>query len=432
VTQDFLPTLPAMWQRVPFKHACALNPEVLPESTREDEEIQYVDISALEDGVAELAPKTMTFGEAPSRARRLLREGDTIISTVRTYLRAVATFSPFEGKLVASTGFAVLRSNGRLLPRYAYWATLSDPVIESVVAHSDGVSYPAISPTVLGTLTVPVPPEAEQERIANFLEEKTARIDALILEKEALRSKASELFTSRLGTAVVEGASRDMQLVSAERQGFVLVRADWPLIPLKYLVTTGGGLTPSKDNEAYWDGSVPWISPKDMKQFVLWDSIDHISELALAETALSLHPVNSVLVVVRGMILAHTFPVALNAVPVTVNQDMKALRASGRISPQYLAWLLRGLQPLMLSLTEESAHGTKALRTEKWSNQAVPVPSPDEQARLVALFDRWSQDTQLLVENLSQHIDRLREYRASLISAAVTGQLDLNTFKSAA
>ena len=290
-----------------------------------------------------------------------------------------------------------------------------------------------LSEAILGRLPIPDIAAHEQERIANFLDKQTARIDALIAEKEQLLSAVQEFFRARLGTAVVEGLHNKGRLRDASGKGYAAICADWALVPLKHLVTFGGGgMTPSKVNDAFWLGDVPWVSPKDMKRFILNDSIDHISESALDATSLKLHPVDSVLVVVRGMILAHTFPVAMNAVPVTVNQDMKVLRAKAGISAKYLAWMLRGLQPLVLSLAEESAHGTKALRTDQWANQAVPLPPPDEQQALVQAFERWDVETSELSVHLSEHIDRLREYRSSLISAAVTGQLDISTFKVAA
>lgn len=424
---SFLPELPVGWASPPLKHACILNPEVLPESTPDDTEIEYVDIAAIEGGTSDLSPKLMPFGSAPSRARRVLRAGDTILSTVRTYLKAVATFPEVKSKLIASTGFAVLRPIGRLHPRFAYWAVLSEAFIECVVAHSEGVSYPAINPSVLGDLNIVQPPYSAQEQIANFLDDKTAQIDALIAEKERLLSASQELFEAKLGTAVVEGVPGRGQLITNAAKGYEGVRSDWTLVPLKYLASASGGMTPSKDNQDYWDGDVPWVSPKDMKRFELVDSIDHVTQTALDETSLRLHDPFAVLVVVRGMILAHTFPVALNLVPVTINQDMKALRPRNRVSSKYLAWMLRGLQPLMLSLTEESAHGTKALRTEQWANQPVPLPSPEEQAELVVLLEQWSQESKQLCSHLQVHIDRLREYRSSLISAAVTGQLDINS-----
>lgn len=277
-----------------------------------------------------------------------------------------------------------------------------------------------------------LPPHAEQVRIANFLDAQTARIDALIAEKEKLLVATREYFTARLGTAVVLGQRRNRRYVEAVAKGFESVPEDWGLVPLKHLATSSGGMTPSKERQDLWVGDIPWVSPKDMKRFVLYDSADHISQAALDSTSLKLNPVDSVLVVVRGMILAHTFPVALNAIPVTINQDMKALRANPRVSPKYLAWMLRGLQPLMLSLTEESAHGTKALRTDQWANQCVPVPPPAEQLSLVAAFENWESESASLAAHLETHIDRLREYRSSLISAAVTGQLDISTVKVAA
>jgi type I restriction enzyme, S subunit len=194
--------LPLGWQTKPLKHAVQLNPEVLPDTTPADEVLHYVDIAALEGGSTDLTPKALVFAEAPSRARRVLRDGDTILSTVRTYLKAVASFPAVESNLIASTGFAVLRPNGVLFPRFAYWAALAEPFIENVVAHSTGVSYPAINPSTLGDLPIVVPPLPQQERIANFLDDKTARIDALIAEKERLQETVGMLRASTISAAV--------------------------------------------------------------------------------------------------------------------------------------------------------------------------------------------------------------------------------------
>lgn len=316
-------------------------------------------------------------------------------------------------------------------PRFVYWWTRSELYRDQVKMACAGTSSSMqnLDQASFRGFAVPNIKRSAQTYIANFLDEKTARIDALIAEKERLLLAVKELFVAKLGTAVVEGAAGCGTSRNEEAKGFESVRTDWALVPLKHLTAVSGGMTPSKDKPEYWEGDIPWVSPKDMKRFEIGDSADHVTQKALDETALRLHSPDSVLVVVRGMILAHTFPVALTTAPVTINQDMKALRTTGRISPKYLAWMLRGLQSLMLSLTEESAHGTKALRTDQWANQHVPVPSPEEQVELVTLFERWSAETLQLSEHLDEHIDRLREYRSSLISAAVTGQLDIGAVK---
>jgi type I restriction enzyme, S subunit len=99
-----------------------------------------------------------------------------------------------------------------------------------------------------------------------------------------------------------------------------VLRAEWPLVPLRYLVTFLSGGTPDKGKSEFWTGgSIPWVSPKDMKVDRIEDSEDHITEAALDESATQLLPVGSVLIVVRGMILAHTLPVAVTTGPVTIN-----------------------------------------------------------------------------------------------------------------
>ena len=372
--------------------------------------------------VYETSENVSELGVANSSAR-VLPAGTVMLS--RT---ASVGFTGIMGCEMATTqDFVNWVCGDRLRPEYLWYC------LQAMTPEYDRLRFGSTHQTIympdVAQFKVPLPTCTEQERIANFLDEQTVRIDALISEKQKLLAATREYFTARLGTAVVLGLKAKRKLVAAESKGFEAVPEDWALVPLKHLATSSGGMTPSKDREDYWVGDIPWVSPKDMKRFVLNDSMDHISQSALDNTSLRLNPIDSVLVVVRGMILAHTFPVALNAVPVTINQDMKALRANSRISAKYLAWMLRGLQPLMLSLTEESAHGTKALRTDQWANQCVPLPPTEEQASLVSAFEAWEAESASLAAHLELHIERLREYRSSLISAAVTGQLDVGSFK---
>ena len=194
----------------------------------------------------------------------------------------------------------------------------------------------------------------------------------------------------------------------------------WTATPLKYLASSSGGLTPSKDKAQYWDGNVPWVTPKDMKRPLLSGSQLCVSELALTETGLKLHERDSVLVVTRGMILAHTFPVARNAVPVTVNQDMKVLRAGPSTDARYLAWLLQGLSSVMLSLTDESAHGTKALRTDQWENLPVPVPRERcVQKNIADFLDEQTARIDALIAEKLLLVEKVREYEQAETSRLV-------------
>ncbi len=371
------------------------------------------------DVVTATAKHVTPAGLAEKRLQVL--EPGTLLYSMYASLGHVA-----ELAIPATTNQAILglRFQSSIRPRYAFWQLKA--IQQYVIEAASSNTQDNLNAEKVRNLPFLFPNDDAQERIANFLDEQTARIDALIAEKQALQASVQAHFLARLGSAVVQGLVPDAKLVPAANKGFEAVRSDWTLVPLKHLVSFSGGMTPSKDNELFWTGDIPWVSPKDMKQFVIHDSQDHISQLALDSTSLKVQAPEAVLVVVRGMILAHTFPVALNAVEVTINQDMKAMRPKGRISARYLAWALRGLQSLMLSLTEESAHGTKVLRTDQWANQAIPVPPEREQVDLVASFELWEQQTSRLSSHLEDHLQRLREYRTSLISAAVTGQLAAN------
>jgi len=123
------------------------------------------------------------------------------------------------------------------------------------------------------------------------------------------------------------------------------VPAHWEVTPLKHFVSLRSGCTPSKENRSYWDGDVPWASSKDLKQEALGDTADPITQLALQEGVAELVPAGSLLVVVRGMILAHSFPETKALVPMAINQDLKALRPNARVRADFLVWQLQGSIP---------------------------------------------------------------------------------------
>lgn len=177
---DSVGALPAHWRMKPLKRVVAINPEDLADATDPDYELEYVDIGnvSLVEGIT--GSELYRFEDAPSRARRRVRHGDTIISTVRTYLKAVARISNPPPNLIVSTGFVVLRPDNELDSAFLYRLVQAEEFVGRVVAHSTGVSYPAIAPTQIGRLEVWLPPLPEQRAIATFLDRKTGQIDRLI------------------------------------------------------------------------------------------------------------------------------------------------------------------------------------------------------------------------------------------------------------
>ena len=199
----------------------------------------------------------------------------------------------------------------------------------------------------------------------------------------------------------------------------------WVVKPLKYLVTLASGGTPSKENLAYWDGSIPWGSSKDLKADELFDTQDHISQKAIDDGAATLIPAGSILTVVCGMILRYAFLAAIIRVPMSINQDLKVIRSSGQIASGYLAWLLRWSSGEVLSRVDEAGHGTKVLRFDLWLTMMVPVPPVAEQKLIAESLIKHLQENVALTDEAHRAVSLLQERRSALISAAVTGQIDV-------
>ena len=162
-----------------------------------------------------------------------------------------------------------------------------------------------------------------------------------------------------------------------------------------------GGGTPSSSEASYWDGEIPWVSPKDMKTHRITTSIDTITQAALVNSAAKLIPNGAVLFVTRSGILAHSFPVATASLQVTVNQDLKAISPVEVIDPNYLAWTLRAFERRIL--TSCSKHGTTvhSIEIPALRELCIPIPPFPEQQRIVAKIEELFSELDKGVESLT-------------------------------
>ena len=202
--EEWLGYVPAHWDLVRLKYAVKINPETLSEDTDPEYLFDYMDINSVGTGHMSTPPVRQVFGDAPSRARRVVRRGDTAISTVRTYLKAAYHLERDWPHLVASTGFAVLRSPKTIVPALLGHFVQSDAFVRQVAANSVGVAYPAISETKLGALSLVLPPLPEQTAIVRFLDQTTVKIDEGI-SRARRETKLLGEYQTRLIADVVAG-----------------------------------------------------------------------------------------------------------------------------------------------------------------------------------------------------------------------------------
>ncbi|HEN9574955.1 TPA: restriction endonuclease subunit S [Acinetobacter baumannii] len=338
--------------------------------------------------------------------------------------------SNYEG--CVSPAYTVLSSKKNIDYRYFKYLFKSAPFIAALQSTTDSLrDGKSISYEQFGNITLPLFSKVEQNTIANFLDHETAKIDHLIEKQQQLIELLKEKRQAVISHAVTKGLNPNVAMKDSGVEWLGQVPEHWQLVPLKYLCTFSGGGTPTKDNLSYWtDGNIPWVSPKDMKTFWISKTQDYITEKAVKESSTNTVEQNSLLMVVRSGILQRTIPIAINTVPVTMNQDMKALKFGKRVLVEYIANLIHGnTVQLLLEWSKEGAT-VESIEHEYLANSLIPVPSLKEQEEITQVIAKKMKVYAELTEKAELQITLLQERRTTLISAAVTGKIDVRNWQA--
>lgn len=162
----------------------------------------------------------------------------------------------------------------------------------------------------------------------------------------------------------------------------------WKRVPLTDVGTWYGGATPSKSNASFWtDGTIPWLSPKDMGPEVLTSTQDHITRTAVERSSVRLVPGGSTAVVVRSGIIERTIPVSLVPFETTLNQDMKAVQPRADIDARWIAWALRAFERELLRDTRKAGTTVASIEWPRFQAFEIPVPPLDDQRRIIDLLE---------------------------------------------
>ncbi|XEI31448.1 restriction endonuclease subunit S [Aeromonas veronii] len=427
---EWLQLCPSSWETKALKYIVSCNDEVLSESTDPDMEFGYIDIGGVSSSEGITRTENMRFSGAPSRARRVVRQGDIIVSTVRTYLEAIAPISlEFDGK-IASTGFAVLRPKC-LLSGFAQYALRARHFIDSVVARSTGVSYPAINSSELIDIKIAVPSWEEQQTIAAFLDYETARIDRLITQQQRLIELLKEKRQAVISHAVTKGLNPNAPMKDSCVEWLGQVPEHWVTHALKYAA--------SSFKKSFTDGDwieTPYISDEGVRLLQTGNiGIGHfkeqgfryISEHSFKTLKCTEVKPNDVLIcrldgpVGRSCLAPHL------DVKMITSVDNAILKPSDDFDAEFLVYLTNSVGWLEWIQDICRVGGGFRLRISRTmlGEQIIPVPPIDEQKAIAKELNLLSEYTDLCIQKCTEAIALLVERRSALISAAVTGKIDL-------
>jgi len=278
---------------------------------------------------------------------------------------------------------------------------------------------------VFASLKAPWPPPDEQDAIVKFLEHANRKIDRLVRVKRKMIGLLNEQKQALIHRIVTKGARTDVSLRQSGLPWLGAIPTHWELRKLKFEMSFCGGGTPSKANAAYWNGNIPWVSPKDMKFDIINDTQDHITQRAVAESSTNLVKAGSLLMVVRSGILQRMIPVALCAREVALNQDMKALTSRGNIIPDYFVLLVRACEKWLIVEWTKQGATVESIEHQFLANTKVPIPSLDEQREIIRYAEKESAPLTTAIIRSRREIELLIEYRTRLTADIVTGKLDV-------
>ncbi len=415
--------LPRHWRITPLKYVASLNPDELAETTDPDHVIRYADIGNVTMLGGIETTEEYRFEDAPSRARRRVCDGDTIISTVRTYLRAVAQIDDPPPNLIVSTGFAVLRPRPGLHPSFLYRLLQAEEFVGRVVARSTGVSYPAIAPTTLARLEAWLPPLPEQEAIAAWLDERTRRIDELVAAKRRLIDLLAEQRTALITHAVIKGLNPTAPMKPSGIDVLGDVPRHWEVKRLAHLTAYGhrimyGIVLPGP----HFEGGVPIVKAGDVATPLRRAELRCTDPDIEAGYERSRLREGDVVYAIRGSIGACQH-VPDDCAGVNITQDTAKIAPRKGVNGRWLLHTMRSAG-VFASLEAGAVGATiRGINIRDLKRVKVPVPPPVEQDLIAAHLDDVAIRFDSLIAAAETAISRLTEYRQALISAAVTGKI---------
>lgn len=357
--------------------------------------------------------------------------GDLVINRMRAFEGGVGV-SAYEG--IVSSDYAVLRARPGVDPRFLHHLFRSSWFVGAMTARLRGIGNseqgnvrtPRINVEDLGNIEVPLPALPEQLAIAGYLDREVARLDMLVATYRSLLQS----LVARRETITVEGVSGSASTEARKTSGLpwlTSVPQHWTEPKLTMLARLGSGHTPSREHPEWWvDCTVPWITTGEVWQIrddrieYLSETREKISELGIANSSAELHPAGTV-------VLSRTASAGFSAIMATdmaTSQDYVTWTCGSRLRPRFLLLCLRAMRRDLLGrLAMGSTHQT--IYVPDIQSIRVPLPPLEEQDWIVDwVWDRLRY-IDAAVDAIKRQVDLLAERRQALITAAVSGELEI-------
>jgi len=428
---EWIGEIPAEWESKKLKYIVTYNDETLEESTDDEYEFDYIDIGSVQYGKGIVQLQRMTFKDAPSRARRIVKENDVIVSTVRTYLKAVTMINASTIPLVASTGFIVLRAKqNEILSSFLNYAVLSDAFISMIEARSFGISYPAINATSVVDISIPLPQIEEQKSISEFLNTECSRIDSAIEQTRASIEEYKKLKQAVITQAVTKGIRPGRQMKDSGIEWLGSIAFDWKLFKLKAIISLiESGTSVNAAQYPASDGEIGVLKtscvsrlkfiPSENKA-VNTDEIYRVSCPVKANTIIMSRMNTPDLVGACGFI-------EIDYPNLFLPDRLWQVHFEKTVNVKYLWYYLnsKNIRNYYGSLAVGTSSSMQNISQDQFYLTYIPLPSENEQNEIVSYLDEKVEGIDTLITEKERLLSNLESYKKSLIYEYVTGKKEV-------
>ena len=402
-----------------LKDVAFVNLRTLDESTQGDYKFRYIDISSVSADNGINLGDEITFQEAPSRARRIVKKDDVLVSTVRTYLRAIANIDWDAKDIIASTGFAVYTPNDKIIPRFLAYSIKSTKAINQICSNSKGVSYPAIQAQILSSIEIPYWDIKRQEAIAAYLDKECEKIGRKIELLERKADAYSRFRRSLINRAVTRGLNPNVLLKPSTIEWVEDIPVHWTISRFAYFFAEHNISNKGVNHQNLLSLSFGKIIRKNI------DSCDGLLPASF-ETYQIVEPGN---IVFRFTDLQNdhkSLRVGLVNEEGIITSAYTCVQGNKETLPKFAFYMLHSYD-IKKVFYKLGGGMRQSLNYRTIKDMKVVFPPIEEQKEIAAYLDEKCAKIDVILEKINTEVERLKELKRSLINEVVTGQRAIDT-----
>ena len=429
---EWLGEVPAHWGVKRLRFVADLNPSKSELASFDRSlEVSFLPMEAIGDDGSLNLERTRPIVEVET-GYTYFREGDVAVAKITPCFengKGAVMRGLISGVGFGTTELIVARPKAaKAMSEYLHWLFISRSFRQLGEAAMYGAGgQKRVPDEFVRNFEVAFPDVAEQAAIATFLDHETAKIDALVAEQKKLIALLKEKRQAVISHAVTKGLNPDVPMKDTGIEWLGEVPAHWETVRIKWVARMESGHTPDKKVEAYWTNcDIPWVSLNDTGYLKTNDYISEtafsINELGIANSSARLLPAN-VVVFSRDATIGRC---AITTRPMAVSQHFIAWICSDRLQPEFLLRIFRSMTEELERLTFGATVKTIAMPDVK--TLTTTIPPLEEQEQIVQHINGRCSELDSLILDAESMVSLLKERRSALISAAVTGKIDVRGF----